>query len=406
MKKIIIILSLLLLTGCSMIERAMLPKRFRPESNVPTELKYDVSIIEVDFGLEKDIFATAFFEVDNKLYFSKVGCEKSSTNENRSICYSEGVFSYDLNSKKLVEEIKLGPTDSFWVNSILVFEDRIFVSGGEVVRDYSSSEFRNYEISMFRDGVKKTLMTGQSYGERNTPKLVQFDGSSFVFIQEEWKRTDDSTTEVNYELTWMSMEESTESLSLFHKTIKDDVSTPVGYVQGDSVDVNGNQIVFTYSENNQSYYNRVLYDLNTKQFTRRNPVPIRYEWQAMGLVFLKNAILIPVMNFSYESNIVGARLDVFDPSNGNRIASQNFQSSIETLEAIDDDSALVYAYFIPLQHLYIATVVGDTIEYQAIDGVSSTTNVETTRLSDGRILIMTVDSERKPSYRILEFTKK
>ena len=87
MKKIIIILSLLLLTGCSMIERAMLPKRFRPESNVPTELKYDVSIIEVDFGLEKDIFATAFFEVDNKLYFSKVGCEKSSTNENRSICY-------------------------------------------------------------------------------------------------------------------------------------------------------------------------------------------------------------------------------------------------------------------------------------------------------------------------------
>ena len=56
MKKIIIILSLLLLTGCSMIERAMLPKKSRPESNVPTELKYDVSIIEVDFGLEEDKF--------------------------------------------------------------------------------------------------------------------------------------------------------------------------------------------------------------------------------------------------------------------------------------------------------------------------------------------------------------
>jgi len=184
MKKIIILLCLVFLTGCAQVQRYFLSDAKRPERNVMADSVADVVLTELEFDqLIPELKETekyslgAFYSDGKKLYFSLNQQVKPETGKTVSI----GVYAYDLDAKTMETLYTIPVLDEFFVQSIMTIDSKLILSGGYPFKVQGK---RTFEISWIHDLEKTKIAENNLDKFRDIPSLHKVDESTIAYVEE------------------------------------------------------------------------------------------------------------------------------------------------------------------------------------------------------------------------------
>jgi hypothetical protein len=396
MKKTIIILLILLLGGCTTIERLMLADAKKPEKNVLSEPVAGVTITELDFTkqfpkLVDSPFAalSAFYSESNKLYFSY---SEEYSKEDSSAPISSGIYSYDLNTKEFELIIKLDPKEGLYVKSIIFLGGQVFLSGGYPNKKESESP---YEIAVIRNGKKEIILNEICNNFRFFPKIYKVNDDSIVFLQY-YQRTSDFSIKSGYKITQIFSDLSIKSNSQNEEETPPNGKSGFGYLFSDSVSYYGGFLSFATFKDMTPWLHIASINKTSGLFEEEVPQKIGRKTSPQSIGNIGDNWFITSFG-GYENG--GWILDVFSHQSGKKIAAQIFDgpTNVSFLDAFNDNTGIFFGNFendgthrLPLGigRLFLGFVEGNTVKYQRIDGLKFNYDPKSiTKIADKKYLV-------------------
>lgn len=410
MKKIIIWLLVLLLGGCSTIERFFLRDTKKPEKNVLPGLVSGTSFSELDFtnvfpnlSDPKDIQIDAFFADGNLLYFS-LSTHSDSAHPNASI--STGIYAYNFASNSFVTIFAIDPSKKFFVSSIAVLRGNVYFSGGYPIGDKAGE--CAYEISVIKGNKAVVLLKDTTYN-LEIPKLLKFSDNSLVFLQTHYASISETEYTSSHKITQIRADASMRSSTEYGGTTNAstfDASIP--YAK--TFTLAGTTLAYAASKNAVALIYSATYDPITQKFKDLQLIKVGKNLSPETLVgFGSNWY---VSSFDTKTDLI-CKLDVFDLSTGRKVATQIFANDSRGfgLSLFDSENGLFIGDFEKgdgpngIGKLYLAHFEINSVKYQRIDTfTNSGWPISFVKLADKKYLVQgKLGLEEDLKYYILEF---
>lgn len=317
MKKIIIILSLLLLTGCAQVQRHFLADAKKPEKNVMMDSVADVMLTELEFDqLIPDLKDTekyslgAFYSDGKKLYFSLNQQVKPESGKSVSI----GVYAYNLEAKTMESLFAIPALDEFVVQSIMTLDSKLILSGGYPFKEESK---RTFEISWIHDLEKTKIAENNLDKFRDIPSLHKVDESTIAYVEELTFRLG------NRDITRISLNCMTTDFMVFSTDLfeyeppvmdsKDQVT-----ISESTIVVQDGYFAFAYERDSAGWIGRWKLDTSTMLVEVFEPIKIGKSRSPRSMMFIDDHWFVTTAD-SFDFN--PWELYVFDDL-GNEVAMQ------------------------------------------------------------------------------------
>ena len=409
MKKAIMILLMLMLVGCAVIERKMLPDAKKPEMNVLTEPVSGVTITELDFTTQFPKLTDAakasvsvFYTEGNLLYFAY---SEYSNSAHAGVPIAKGIYTYNLDTKVYKTILTFDPKKEFYVSSIAVLNGKIYFSGGYPFGPKKGE--CKYEISVLSGTKVKTILSESAYSYRDIPKLFKFDSSSLVFLQIHHEQLNVTDYKSSFKITQIRSDASPRSSTEYAGTVTNS-SMNVGMPMMDTISIDGMNFAYAVYKNSVASIYSATYDPQTGLFTDSLPIKIGEEVSPQFMSGFGNHWYVS----SYQNSNMQLHLDVFDQTTGKKIATQILAEGAQAfmLTAFDASTGICFGDFesgngsapIGIGRLFLAHIEGSTVKYQRIDKIRfNTWPTSFAKMADKKFLVKGRLDLNEPVYRYL-----
>jgi hypothetical protein len=412
MKKTIIIFLILLLSGCSAIERLLLRETKKPEVNVLPGLVAGTTFTELDLtkvlSTQADPAKTqieALYADGNLLYFALSSAADSA---HPNVAISTGIFTYNFTTKVFAKILPIDPNKKFYVSSIAVLKGKVYFSGGYPITD-KAGEYK-YEISVINENKGVVLLKETTY-DLHIQKLLKFSEISLVFLQTHYEAISQTEFRSTHKITQIRADSTLRSSSEYGGTtngITFDASMPMA----NTFTLDGSTIGYAAYKNGESLLYSGAYDYVTQKFKDLPLIKVGDDLSPESLIGFGNHWYITSIK---NKGTLNHSMYVFEEDTGRKVATQIFEmpSSGFGLAPLDATDGLFIGNFERkiqseppgLTHLYLAHFKINTVKYQRIEKfINSSWPIGFVKLAEKKYLIQgQLELGKDMKYYILEF---
>ncbi|MGB7595022.1 MAG: hypothetical protein WBL80_05625 [Erysipelotrichaceae bacterium] len=411
MKKIIVIFLILLLGGCSAIERILLRETKKPEENILPNLVEGVTFTELNFT---KVLATtadpakaridALFADGNLLYFS---LSSYSDSAHPDAAFSTGIYTYNLTTKAFIRIFIIDPSKKYYVSSIAVLRGRVYFSGGYPITDKAGEH--KYEISVI-NGTKATVLLKDTTYDLNIPKLLKFSDISLVFLQVHYEAISQTEFKSTHKITQIKLDSSLRS-STEYGGVTDATTSEASLPFASAFTLNGMNIAYAANKNKETLLYSATYDSVTQKFKDMQLIKVGNNLSPEALVGFGNHWYITAIKNGNSDHL----MHVYEMETGRKSATQIFanHSKAYGLASFENKNGLFIGDFMKgdgsqpngIGRLYLAHFDINTVKYQRIDKFINTGwPISSVKLSDKQFLIQgKLELGKDLKYYIIEF---
>jgi len=410
MKKIIVVFLILLLGGCSEIERILLRETKKPEENVLPGMVAGVTFTELDFtkvlsttGDPTKARIDALFADGNLLYFS-LSSHSDSVHPDTAITI--GIYTYNFTSKTFTKIFIIDPAKKYYVSSIAVLRGKVYFSGGYPITD-KAGEYK-YEISLI-SGTKAVVLLKETTYNLDIPKLSKFSDISLVFLQTHYEAISKTEFKSTHKITQIRLNSSLRS-STEYGGVTDATTFEASLPYAGAFTLNGMNIAYAASKNKETLLYSATYDSVTQKFKDMQLIKVGNN--------LSPAALLGFGNHWYITTIKNGTVDysmfVYEMETGRKVATQIFANLSKAfgLASIENEYGLFIGDFMKrdgsqpngIGRLFLAHFKINTVKYQRIDQfINSDWPIDFVKLADKKFLIQgKLDLGKDLKFYILE----
>ena len=412
MKKIIILFLILMLGGCSAIERVLLRETKKPEENVLPGLVAGVTFSELDFTKVLSTAADpsktqidALFADGNLLYFS-LSSHSDSAHPDAAI--SVGIYTYDFTSKAFTRIFLIDPNKKYYISSIAVLRGKVYFSGGYPITD-KAGEY-TYEISII-SGTKAVVLLKDTTYDLHIPKLLKFSELSLIFLQTHYEAISKTEFKSTHKITQIRSDSSLRS-STEYGGVTNATTSEASLPFAAAITLNGMNIAYAANKNKETLLYSATYDSVTQKFKDMQLIKVGNNLSPESLVGFGNHWYITTIK---NTGSLTYAMYVFEMETGRKAATQIFANASKAfgLAAFDSETGLFIGDFLKsdgsqpsgIGRLFLAHFEINTVKYQRIDKfINSNWPIGFVKLSDKKYLIQgKLDLGKDLKYYILEF---